>query len=75
MAVAARSQNSNIVILAARGRKPRYSERLANELGVDICRLWNHSHGAQFSYAGVDEAEADSGDDIVPKEAGSATIK
>jgi hypothetical protein len=31
-------------------------------------------HGAQFGHAGVDEAEADGGDAIVPKHAGSAAV-
>ena len=36
---------------------------------------YRNSHRAQFSYTSVDKAEADSGDNMVPKEAGSAAIE
>jgi hypothetical protein len=45
------------------------------EFRVDMDSLGSrNSHGGQLSKAGVDKGEADSGDKIVPKHAGSTAV-
>jgi hypothetical protein len=65
---AARSHNSNPVVLATRGRNP--SKPINKRVGEDVSNV----QGGQFSNASVDKAEADCSNNIVPKEAGSTPV-